>query len=368
MPYVTKRGARYTGYFRTEDGSRKSAGTFASYNEAFKEALRAEELGVDIYRPAQKLSEYFAQWLKDAYLSPISKRNYAVTFKKHVEPILGNRSVTELTRQDVRLMLERLRKDGASYYVRKGAKALLGSAMQELVEQELISENPTHKIRLKNEEKSHTDKAISSDEYKAIWAKLPNPTSKLLASTLVNTGARFGEVAPLRVRDVDLVADEVHIRQRLTEVGLSNSDNKSRFMVIPGTKGGGDRRVRVSSQLIAELKAHIQVHNLQADDLLFHKSFVCVGARDTDSNPKGYLAKDSWLRTWKQACSRANIGKYPRIHDLRHTHATTLLVNGIDLYEVKERLGHSSIQTTEAYLHRVKSQASKASEATSEFM
>lgn len=366
MPYVIKRGARYTGYFRTADGTRRSAGTFATYNGALKEALRAEELGIDIYRPTQKFAEYFDQWIKDAPLAPVSKRNYKVTFHKHVRPILGNRSITELSRQDVRMMLETLRKQGASYYVRNSAKALVSSAMQELVEQEIIDVNPAHKIRLRNDSESHKDKTVTPDEFKAIWAHLPNEASRLLATVLVNTGARFGEVAPLRVKHLNFATDEIHIQQRLTEVGLSDSD--TRFQTLPGTKGGKGRLVKISKQLMEDLQAHVRAFSLESEDLLFHKSFVCVGARYTEANPEGYLSKDAWLRTWRQACSRANIGKYPRIHDLRHTHATTLLVNGIDLYEVKERLGHSSIQTTEAYLHRVKSQASKASEATSEFM
>jgi site-specific recombinase XerD len=45
-----------------------------------------------------------------------------------------------------------------------------------------------------------------------------------------------------------------------------------------------------------------------------------------------------------------------------------LLKNGVDLHEVKERLGHSSIRTTEVYLHRLKHQQSKASEAIAEFL
>ena len=61
----------------------------------------------------------------------------------------------------------------------------------------------------------------------------------------------------------------------------------------------------------------------------------------------------SWFRVqvWKPALHTADIGIRVRTHDLRHAHASWLLAGGADLQTVKERLGHSSIITTEKYLH-----------------
>ena len=69
-----------------------------------------------------------------------------------------------------------------------------------------------------------------------------------------------------------------------------------------------------------------------------------------------------------RAIAEAGLSWIPRTHDLRHANATMLLKNGVDVHEVKERLGHSSIQTTERYLHRVQHLKSKAAEAVSEFL
>jgi site-specific recombinase XerD len=46
-------------------------------------------------------------------------------------------------------------------------------------------------------------------------------------------------------------------------------------------------------------------------------------------------------------------------HTLRHTHATRLIQNGLNLYEVKEILGHSDIKTTMRYAHLEQTQVSK---------
>ncbi|MEU9842405.1 site-specific integrase [Actinomadura sp. NPDC048032] len=60
----------------------------------------------------------------------------------------------------------------------------------------------------------------------------------------------------------------------------------------------------------------------------------------------------NWFRTrcWHPARAAADLGCSPRIHDLRHAHASWLLAGGADLQVVKERLGHRKISTTERYL------------------
>jgi integrase len=70
--------------------------------------------------------------------------------------------------------------------------------------------------------------------------------------------------------------------------------------------------------------------------------------RDTD----GHLPRD-WFRhqVWTPACAAAGLDPRPRLHDLRHSHASWLLAGGADLQVVKERLGHGSIATTGKYLH-----------------
>lgn len=66
----------------------------------------------------------------------------------------------------------------------------------------------------------------------------------------------------------------------------------------------------------------------------------------------GHISND-WFRrqVWYPAVTTAGLKDSVRVHDLRHAHASWLLAGGADLQVVKERLGHSSISTTERYLH-----------------
>jgi hypothetical protein len=89
--------------------------------------------------------------------------------------------------------------------------------------------------------------------------------------------------------------------------------------------------------------------------------------RSPSTNLSDHLPRDEWRRVWVAACEASGIGWIPRTYDLRHANATTLLKNGTDIHEVKERLGHASITTTEGYLHRIKSSASQAAEAVADY-
>ena len=85
-------------------------------------------------------------------------------------------------------------------------------------------------------------------------------------------------------------------------------------------------------------------------------------------NQTSHLPRNVWRTTWNKAIAQSAIGWLPRTHDLRHANATQLLKNGVDVHEVKERLGHQSIKTTERYLHRLRSHQSKASEGANDFL
>ena len=62
---------------------------------------------------------------------------------------------------------------------------------------------------------------------------------------------------------------------------------------------------------------------------------------------------------FKTACKRSGIRNL-RFHDLRHTFASRLVANGVDLITVKELLGHSTVKTTERYTHANQEQKRRA--------
>jgi integrase len=75
-------------------------------------------------------------------------------------------------------------------------------------------------------------------------------------------------------------------------------------------------------------------------------------------NDKTGQARKTIANTFRNAYRRAGI-EGCTAHTLRHTHATRLIQNGMNLYEVKEILGHADIQTTMRYAHIEQAQVSR---------
>lgn len=109
---------------------------------------------------------------------------------------------------------------------------------------------------------------------------------------------------------------------------------------IPRTKGGGHRRVMISTAIKIILDDVRDMHIVRMDrphELVFPnfktgEPFVNV------------------YRAWDYARKKAGVPKL-RMHDLRHSFASALVNRGVSIYEVQNLLGHSSINTTKRYAH-----------------
>jgi integrase len=358
MAYVVQRGARFTGYYRRK-GRRLSAGTYESKREALKQALLAED--ADVRAPIEmRLEDYIEQWLPTADCLPITRKGYEAVLKKHVLPRIGEKHVSSITRATVRRLLADLGVDGVGAATIGQCKAALGAAFRPLVESEEVSTNPTHGIKVRRNTQAITH-VLEADGFARVSQNLVGGAN-LFARFLVGSGCRFGEATALTPHDINFSTGEVYVQRRVSEIGKSRN-NGQRFLLVDATKSGHKRSLVLSRSLISELQQYIKEHMLGPNDLLFSKGLV-LGRGRLDA----YLPRDAWRRTWKEAIVKSGIDWQPRTHDLRHANATTLLKNGVDVHEVKERLGHQSIRTTERYLHRLRSQQSKAAEAVGGYL
>ena len=427
MAYVVKRGARFTGYYR-QGSKRLSAGTWGSESEARYHALRMENGGSKTPSRANlTLSEYAEKWLLRAELLPITKKGYESLWKRYLAPQIGSKRLSEVSTLEVRELLGELKEQGIGGATLAQIKACLGSLYKWLIEGQLAQNNPTHNIKVKVG-KSDIVNLVSPDEFKKIVSYLPTEGAKLLAKFLVASGARFGEATEIRAKDFN--EREVFIQRRVSEVGkacpYTSTATKNRFLVVDATKSGYKRVVVLPEALIQEIQAYVRLNRIGKEELVFERSKVIPKDKLKDSRGKdkssrpfvkdgklfqhgtlrayasgscrcddckaivreyrraqraksyqkvnvsidepSHLPRDTWRIIWNKAIAKSGMDWSPRTHDLRHANATQLLKNGVDVHEVKERLGHQSIKTTERYLHRVRHQKSRASEVVNDFL
>lgn len=160
-----------------------------------------------------------------------------------------------------------------------------------------------------------------------VWAMLKHCTllkHKILIGLLYGCGLRCMEVRSICLADLDF--------------------DRRQLKVVQG-KGKKDRIVPLSEHLIRGLKTYIATE--KPEEFLFGGNINGRAGGDFDSR---YSQKGvQWAV--KEAAKRAGILKNVHVHTLRHTFATHLLEDGLDIITLKDLLGHENIETTMEYLH-----------------
>ncbi|MDF3154768.1 site-specific integrase [Mesorhizobium sp. XAP10] len=153
---------------------------------------------------------------------------------------------------------------------------------------------------------------LSPDEQRALVAASNGAIRDLISAALV-TGARFGEMARLRVADYDVVNKSVFIAE--------SKSGKPRHVPLPD--GGAD--------LFARLAA-----DRGAGEFLLRRESGAPWRPST------------YNRSWKAVLKIANV-QAVTLHELRHTYASTMVRNGAPLIIVAQALGHSDTRMAEKH-------------------
>ena len=158
---------------------------------------------------------------------------------------------------------------------------------------------------------------LSGDELKRLFFSPQRLKQRVLFSLIYSAGLRVGEVCNLKISDID--SDRMQVR-------------------IVKSKGKMDRYVPLSNYVLIGLRKYLQ--SSRPKDYLFN------------GRVKGEpLGRGAVQQAFRLAVKKAKIQKEVSVHSLRHSYATHLLEQGVDIVTIKELLGHATIQTTMMYLH-----------------
>lgn len=179
------------------------------------------------------------------------------------------------------------------------------------IKNELIKTTPMKAVKMMKED-NHKIRYLTADEEARLFKELPEHLKPIVICAL-QTGLRKSNILQLRWELVDL-------EFRFIEV-LAQQNKGHKIIKIP-----------ISDKLLETLES-------------LPKNSEYVFANPDTGKPYRDISEG-----FKNACGRANIENF-RFHDLRHTVATRLVEKGIDLRVVQEIMAHSTIVTTQRYMH-----------------
>jgi integrase len=160
------------------------------------------------------------------------------------------------------------------------------------------------------------------------------------------TGLRYGELAELRRRDLDLAHGVIRVRRAVVWV------NSEPIIMTPKSTAGS-RDVSIPPHILPTIREHLLRFGIASDQLLFP-------AAKTDTHLRSGTLTAIWVRARKEV-GRPGL----RFHDLRHTHAVWVAGEGATLAELMARLGHSSPGAAMRYQHAAKGRDAQIAAALS---
>ena len=261
---------------------------------------------------------------------------YKGQYKNHIEPILGNMKIRDITTPKLTQIMQSYDLNPAT--VRK-LYVIVQSIFRRGAEQGFIRETPCHNVILPKRKKSTKNKALDEDKLKRfidfLDVKPWDEDFKRIIKVLIYTGMRSGECLGLAWEDIDFENRTISINHTLTDIGGKH------YLTTPKTENSirtismGD----VLTSVLLEQKSYIETLKLVLRGNFAHPEMVFVSALGN------YRDRNSVYQSLKRFTKGTEFADMT-LHQLRHCNATMLLNSGFDLKVVSEHLGHCDIGVT----------------------
>ena len=277
------------------------------------------------------------QWLQKVLLTRKYSTyvKYQNTYRKYIMPVIGNRSIENISESDCEKILEQAymqyRENAISQSTYNSVKIVLFQILNYTKSSVSVQEIKLNLPAAKGNGRKIT--VLSREEQAELQDFLlqdPDPY-KIGILVCLYTGLRLGEICALRTDNIDFSRKCIYVKQTVQRIRSEGHDKKTRLMISDPKTVSSNREVPLCDFLIRLLTKYCP----KTDYLLGQKPL----------EPRTYQYK---LNQYFAALSI----KGQHFHSLRHTFATNCIESGMDPKCLSEILGHADVNTTlNRYVH-----------------
>jgi integrase len=336
------------------DGKRHSvmAVTRKEAIDKAQDTIARRRKGLDSSAARTPLTDFLRRFLEfyktEGGVSLRTWQDYRYHIDTNVIPLIGGIVLSELKPVHVDEWMKSLRGRGLGDRTVEYAQSVLRRALQFALEWELLDRNPAG-ARFRAARRKRTVKPsgtrvrfLNPEQARAFLTAVSGDRHEALYALAVTTGLRPEELYGLRSTDLDLPHQRLTVNQVLAKTRRRKGEDVARFQFGP-PKTDRSRRTIDFPPFVAEL-LNSEIRTVREMRLIAGESWEDNGLI-FPSQVGTPLEERNVLRRFHAICEANDLPSL-RLYDLRHTHASLLIHEGVHPKKISERLGHSSIKLT----------------------
>jgi integrase len=287
--------------------------------------------------------EFLTNWITKKHKSSIAAttyRRYTSLINTHIIPAMGAIKLQAITKNHVNALMIQMRENGQSARSQQQARAVLSAAFEAAMDDDLVASNPVSKSRTITLDSTQIH-PLSLMEVQTLLAKTTGVQMQARVRIAVLYALRQGEALGLQWKDIDFTKKTIFIWQQIQKI-------EGTYQFVKLKSDDSIRTLEIDDETLAALKAHKIQQN--TDRLAMGDKWEDFDLVFTTSTGKPIDCKTDY-RQWHRALALAEL-PVKRLHDARHTAATLLFDQGIDIEVIRRFMGHSSVLlTSKTYVH-----------------
>lgn len=280
-----------------------------------------------------------------------TRAGYEEKIRNYIIPAMGNYPLANLNQTIIQTWVNNLKDQGLAPRTIKNAFQCLHASLKKAAELGMIPNNPASNIVLPKLEEYNAE-ILTDEEIQAAIEAAKGTSCFLMVFLCLAAGVRRGELDALKWQHIDLDKGIIQIVDNRVAVKGGTTTKAPKSKSSKRTLTIGPSVCEVLNQAKAEY---------EEDRAAYGPGFKTEGyvLHLKDGSP---YHPDSLSQKWRRFRSKHKL-KECRMHDLRHSCATSMIANNVDPKTVQKRLGHSSYKTTmDLYVHRTQAMDDHAAE------